>query len=179
MGSVERGTRGRAAAWCALAAVVVVASACSADGEAVRTDGAYCTVVGDRLTDLNTTSFSDPASVDRVLTSWREVGAAAPLAVQPEWEQVLAAMQLAAEVDPADAEAVQLMADSLREAQPAADRLIDYTYRLCGAVIGGVTPVITTPLQVPPSTLYPPPSTTSTVAPTSPASQVPTPTTGA
>lgn len=175
MGSTGRGARGRAAVVCTLAAVVAVASACSASGEAVRTDGAYCTVVGDRLADLNTTSFTDPATVDRVLTSWREVGAAAPLAVQPEWEQVLEAMQLAAEVDPADAEAVQSMADSLREAQPAADRVIDYTYRLCGAVIGGVTPVITTPLQVPPTTLYPPPSTTSTVASEAPATSAAAP----
>lgn len=160
MGSTGRSARGHVVAWCTLGAVVAVATACAGSGEAVRTDGAYCTAVGDHLADLNTTSFTDTAAVDRVLTSWRAVGETAPLAVQAEWEQVLAAMQLAAEVDTADAEAVQLMADSLREAQPAADRVIDYTYRLCGAVIGGVTPVITTPLQVPPTTLYPPPSTT-------------------
>lgn len=162
-----------------MACAPVVASlwlaACSGGGEAVRTEGVYCTEVGDRLADLNTTSFGDAATVDRVLESWREVSLTAPLAVQAEWERVLAAITLAAEVDPSDAEAVQAMADSLREAQPAADRVIDYTYRVCGAVIGGVAPVITTPLQVPPTTLYPPPSTTSTVAP--PASSSATPTT--
>ena len=175
MSSLRRAARRRTIAWYSLGAIVLVASACSASGEAVRTDGAYCTEVGDRLADLNTTTFGDAASVERVLASWQAVGEAAPLAVQPEWEEVLAAMRLAAEVDASDAEAVQLMADTLREAQPAADRLIDYTYRLCGAVIGGVTPVITTPLQVPPTTLYPPPSTTVAVPPSS----VATATTGA
>jgi hypothetical protein len=167
MSLLRRAARRRTTVWCTLGVVAVVTSACSASGEAVRTDGAYCTEVGDRLADLNTTSFGDAASVERVLASWQAVGESAPLAVQPEWEEVLAAMQLVAVVDPADADAVQTMADTLREAQPAADRLIDYTYRLCGAVIGGVTPVITTPLQVPPTTLYPPPSTTTAVPPSS------------
>lgn len=133
-------------------AVTLLGSACARDDSPIRTEGGYCTEVGNRLGDLNTTSFATPDDIIRVLDSWRAVGDTAPLAVEPEWEQVLAAMQLAAEVDPADVDSVQTMADTLREAQPAADRIISYTYRVCGAVIGGVAPVTTLPLQVPPST---------------------------
>ena len=131
-------------------AFALVATACS-DDDAQRSDNAYCTEVGNRLTDLNTPALATPDDVERTLGSWRAVAAAAPLAVEPDWEIVLDSMETAATVDPNDPDSVQRMADTARQSEPAATRVISYTYERCGALIGNVTPVTTTPLQVPPT----------------------------
>ena len=136
-----------------LVASVVLATALAGCGDDApeRSETAYCTAVGDHLAELNTTSFVDAVEVERVLAVWRTVGQTAPLAVEPEWRTVIAAMDTAAAVSPSDAASLQQAADVLRRSQPAADRLIDYTFRLCNAVIGPTAPVVTTPLQLPPS----------------------------
>ena len=120
-------------------------------GSPERSEVAYCTAVGDHLAELNTTSFADAVEVERVLAVWRSVGEVAPIAVEPEWRTVIAAMETTAVVTPGDPESAKQAADVLRRAQPAADRLIDYTFRLCNTVIGPTAPVVTTPLLVPPS----------------------------
>lgn len=119
-------------------------SACGSDSPA-RSEGAYCTAVGDHLVDLNTPSIATAADVNRVLDSWRAVARTAPLAIEAEWDTVIASMETAATVDPKDPASVQKVADTARKAQPASDRVIDYTFTKCGATIGGVTPVTTVP----------------------------------
>ncbi|HAP74783.1 MAG TPA: hypothetical protein DCR14_01715 [Acidimicrobiaceae bacterium] len=131
-------------------AIALVATACS-DDDAQRSDGAYCTEVGNRLADLNTPALATDDDIERVLDSWRAVAAAAPLAVQPDWEVVVDNMETAATVDPNDPESVQRMADAARAGEPAATRVISYTYERCSVLIGTETPVTTTPLQVPPT----------------------------
>ncbi|MFM8311633.1 MAG: hypothetical protein ACKOAZ_07005 [Ilumatobacteraceae bacterium] len=143
----------RVAALPLAAALLAAASACSDDPD--RSETAYCTAVGDNILALNSTAFADAVVVERVLAAWRDVAATAPLAVETEWRIVLAAMEQAVEVTPGDTEGLEAAADALRRAEPAADRVIDYTYRLCNAIIGPTPPVTTTPLQVPPT----PPST--------------------
>lgn len=143
----------RIAALALAAAVLATAGACSGDPE--RSETAYCTAVGDNILALNSTGFADAVAVERVLAAWRDVANAAPLAVESEWRIVLAAMEQAVEVNPGDAGGLEAAADALRRAEPAADRVIDYTFRLCNAVIGPTPPLTTTPLQVPPT----PPST--------------------
>lgn len=123
---------------------LVALGACTAT-TAPTSEGAYCTEVGNRLTDLNATGFIDEADLVRVLDSWRAVAAAAPLAVETEWGEVLRGMETVITVDPADAESVQAAADTLRSIEPAADRVISYTFRLCNALIGPQVPVSTTP----------------------------------
>ena len=135
----------------ALAGTVAVTAACGDDAPE-RTEGAYCTEVGNRLNDLNNPVIATADDVQAVLDSWRQVAARAPLAVEDDWAVVLTNRGTAATVDPNDAESVQRMADAARQGEPAATRVITYTYQLCGATIGGVTPVTTTPLQVPPTT---------------------------
>ena len=136
----------------AIALAATVAHAACGDDAPERTEGAYCTEVGNRLTDLNSPVIATADDVEAVLESWREVAARAPLAVEDDWAVVIANMETAATVDPNDPESVQQMADAARQGEPAATRVITYTYQLCGATIGGVTPVTTTPLQVPPTT---------------------------
>lgn len=132
-------------------AALAALSSC-ADPGPERSETVYCTAVGENITALNATSFADPVAVETTLAAWRDVAATAPLAVEPEWRIVIAAMEQAATVTPGDEASVGAAADALRRAQPAADRVIDYTFRLCNAIIGPTAPVTTTPLQVPPTT---------------------------
>lgn len=159
---------------CSSAVAVLVISAlgltaCADDQD--RSEGRYCTEVGNHLTALNTPSITSSADVEALLDAWRTVAEAAPLAVQPEWDRLMAAMETASTVDPSDAEAMQRIADTARSNEPSANKVIDYTFTLCGVRIGEGRPVTTT---VPPTTTVP----ASTVpATTTAASSVP-PTTG-
>lgn len=124
--------------------------ACS-DGDA-RSDGRYCTEVGDHLTELNTTAFGTSTDIDIVVAAWRTVSRHAPLSIQPEWESLVAQMEFAAKVDPQDAEAVQRLVDLARRNEPSANAVIDYTQRICGVTIGDVAPVTTVPNPTAPAT---------------------------
>jgi hypothetical protein len=136
-----------------LAAVAVaagIASACG--GSYARTEGHYCASVRANLTQLQGSAITTPAEVSSMLRAWRTVSATAPLQVQPEWDTVVAALEAAVEVDLRKPDAVQTMAATVRGATPSANRVISYTLRKCGALIGKVKPVATT---IPPQ-VFPP-----------------------
>jgi hypothetical protein len=126
----------------AFPAITLGVAAC-ADGGDPRSEGRYCTEVGDHLAALNSPTIATPADVDAVLAEWRTVARSAPLAIQPEWDTMIAAMETAATVDPTNNDSLQLVADTARASEPAANRLIDYTFTKCNATIGAVTPVVT------------------------------------
>ena len=133
-----------------LPVVGLVLSACG-DDPAERSEGRYCTEVGDHLAALNSPTLAAEADIDAMLTEWRIVAGAAPIAIQAEWDTMLAAVETAATVDANDPEAVQRVADTARAGEPAANRVIDYTFTKCNATIGNVTPVVTAPATAPPS----------------------------
>ncbi|HQZ36597.1 MAG TPA: hypothetical protein PK020_19365 [Ilumatobacteraceae bacterium] len=114
-----------------------------------RSEANYCTQVGNHLTDLNSPNIAGDGDVDRVLDSWRSVSRSAPIAVQAEWETMVANLETAITVDPGDPASMQLVADTARRSEPAANRVISYTQQRCGALIGSVAP---TPTTVTPST---------------------------
>lgn len=102
---------------------------------AQRTEENYCATVSAHLTDLSAPVIASQADIDRVVAAWRDVAATAPLAVQEEWDVIVANLVTAATLDPADTEALQRLADAARAAEPAADRLISYTQETCGITI--------------------------------------------
>jgi hypothetical protein len=139
--------RSPAVAVLAICAATFGVVACS-DGED-RSEGRYCTEVGNHLTALNTPSLATAADIDAMLDEWRAVARTAPLAIENEWTTMLATMETAATVDPNDAGSMQKVADTARAGEPAANRVIDYTFQLCQATIGDVTPVVTVGVTVP------------------------------
>lgn len=138
-----------------LALALGVASGCGG-GADQRSEGNYCTQVGNHLSDLNSPNIVADGDVDRVLDSWRAVSKSAPIAVQAEWETMVANLETAITVDPGDPVSMQLVADTARRSEPAANRVISYTQQRCGALIGSVAPTSTT--------LVPSTSDTSTTA---------------
>jgi hypothetical protein len=153
---------------CVVVCVATFAAGCSHAPD--RSEGHYCTEVGTHLGQLNSPSLNSPADIAATLTAWRTVAGAAPIAIQVEWDTVMGAMVTAATMNPTDAASLQKVADSARAAEPAANRVIDYTFQKCRATIGPVTPVST----VPGSTVPGAPAPVITVSPSSaPPSSVP------
>jgi hypothetical protein len=152
--------------WAARAVISISVGACAMTATACtsstpdRSEGRYCTEVGNHLVQLNGPTVHNGDDVAALLTAWRTVADSAPLAIQTEWDTVIGAMATAASADPNDPVGLQKVADAARASEPAANRLITYTFQKCGATIGNVAPVITTPTG---STVEP------TVAPTAPA----------
>jgi hypothetical protein len=117
-----------------------------------RSEGHYCTEVGNHLVQLNQPTLHNGDDITAMLTTWRTVADAAPLAIQVEWDTVIGAMATAASTDPNDPVGLQKVADAARASEPAANRVISYTFEKCGATIGNVAPVFTAPTG---STLVP------------------------
>jgi len=126
-----------------LAITFGVVTACG-DNADQRSEANYCTQVGNHLTDLNSPTITGEGDIDRVVGSWRTVSKSAPIAVQAEWEKMVANLDTAITVDPNDPVSMQLVADTARKSEPAANRVISYTQQRCGALIGSVAPTLTT-----------------------------------
>jgi hypothetical protein len=132
----------------ALPALALVLVACG-DDQAERSEGRYCTEVGDHLAALNAPTLGSQADIDAMLVEWRTVAGAAPIAIQSEWNAMIAVVETAVTVDANDPASVQRVADTARSSEPAANKVIDYTFNKCNATIGNVDPVVTVPVTVP------------------------------
>jgi len=121
----------------AVAAAATFIAACG-DGEP-RSEAAYCGRVEANLTDLNDPPITAPSDVGRVLAAWRDVAAAAPIAIDTEWATMIDMLETAITVDPNDPESLQKVSDTARATEPAAKRVTSYTLERCGLTIG-VTP---------------------------------------
>lgn len=126
-------------------------AACGSDADQ-HSAGNYCTKVGDHLSELDSPELSTQADIDVMLDAWRSVADTAPLAIEREWGQLLRSMETASTVDPNDPDSVKLALDTARESEAEANAIIDYTYRTCNAVIGGVAPVTLPPSSTTPTT---------------------------
>lgn len=121
---------------CAAVLVAGIALAACGDDPMQRTEEQYCTEVGNHLADLSSPVLATDDDIDRTLDAWRTVSRSAPIAVQAEWETVVAAMETAAAVDPTDPASMQAAADQARSSEPAANLILAYTLSKCGATIG-------------------------------------------
>ena len=115
-------------------AILMFVAACS-DGDA-RSESAYCGQIANHLSDLNSPVIDTSLDVGRVLAAWRSVSNAAPVAIEPAWTTLVDAMETAVTVDTEDPASMQKVADTARESEPAAKRVVSYTQDRCGITIG-------------------------------------------
>ena len=127
------------------ALLTLATAACGKDGG--NTGEGYCTAIAENLEVLNSPDIDTADDIFATLSVYREVTAAAPVAIEPEWEQVLAGIETASTVDPDDPDSVQLAADTARRSKSAATRVQQYTQQLCALSIGDPPPV-TNPVTV-------------------------------
>jgi len=62
---------------------------------------------------------------------------------------MMSSLETAVTVDPADPASMQLVADTARASEPAANRVITYTQQKCGALIGNMAPTATAAAPAP------------------------------
>ena len=118
----------------AVVATAVFVGACSDPDP--RTETAYCGQIAANLEDLNSPDISTITDIGRVLRAYRAVAAAAPVAVEAEWDTMVGVMQTAITVDPNEPESLQKVADTARASEPASKRVVSYTQERCGLTIG-------------------------------------------
>jgi hypothetical protein len=118
---------------------VAVAAGCGA--AAPNKTQAYCAEIQDHLRALDSPSIATQQDIEATLDLYRSIASGAPVAVQPEWQQLVVGIETAATVNPADQTSLQRAADTARSTQPAAVRIQHYTSQQCGLQIGAVPPL--------------------------------------
>lgn len=131
---------------------LTLSSAIAACGDERPSGATYCARVSANITALASPMILTEADVDAQISLYRDLAAVAPLAVSPEWDTMVTTLVTANTVDSTDPESLQRAADAARLANPAAQRIVDYTLDLCD---------INIPAGVVPSTV--PTATTTTV----------------
>lgn len=117
-----------------VATTLTLVSACGEDDQ--RSESAYCGQISNHLADLNSPLIETSLDIGRVLAAWRAVANAAPVAIKPEWNTMVDAMETAITVDTEDPESLQKVADTARASELAGKRVVSYTQERCGITIG-------------------------------------------
>ena len=68
--------------------------------ESGRVAEGYCGQIKLHLETLNTPQIDDGADIERTIDIYRTITSAAPAAIEPEWQQLLATVETASTVDP-------------------------------------------------------------------------------
>jgi hypothetical protein len=93
--------------------------------------------------------------VDATLELYRDVGAVAPLDIEPHWDALIVNLETASTVDPADAESLQRVYARAyateREAKTVRNWLIDH----CEVDLGPVATIVPPAPKKPPATTVP------------------------
>lgn len=141
-GAVQRSGRhlGQWAARTTISVVLlaVVAGACG--GGSDRSNSAYCAAVADHLALVATPAIATPADVAATIDAYRDIVSHAPAAIEPEWQQLVTALEAAAAVDPADPDSVASVTDTALRTAPAAVRIQQFTQQTCTLDIGTPPP---------------------------------------
>jgi hypothetical protein len=125
-----------------LVGVLVVAGAggATACGAPPRSAERYCGEVQTRLVAIATPNIATPDDITATLDAYRAVAAQAPAAIEPEWQVMIASLETAATVVPADPASMARVTDAALSSQPAATRIQQYTQQTCGTAIGAPPP---------------------------------------
>lgn len=116
------------------------ASGVAACGVPPRSAERYCGEVQTRLVVIATPNIATPDDITATLDAYRAVAAQAPAAIEPEWQVMIASLETAATVVPADPASMARVTDAALSSQPAATRIQQYTQETCGTAIGTPPP---------------------------------------
>lgn len=118
----------------ATVALAVLAAGCGSDAPTAAER--YCGLVQANLAVLESPAIQTDLDITATLDLYRSIADDAPIAVEPEWLQLVQSLETAATVNPSDPASVQLAADTARITEPAAVRVQLYTEQICGIEIG-------------------------------------------
>lgn len=132
--------RARTVAVAGMLASVLAATASSCGDDTDRSNAAYCATVGEHLAVVATPAIATPADVTATIDAYRDIVSHAPAAIEPEWRQLVAALEAASTVDPADPDSVASVTDTALRTAPAAVRIQQFTQQTCNLAIGTPPP---------------------------------------
>jgi hypothetical protein len=133
-----------------VAGVVLVASSCGDDGGSAEQ---FCGEV-----EANREALTDPQlvyadDIEPLLDLYRDIGDLAPLAVEADWNQLVAAYETASTVVPGDQESEQEALAAIYSSEESAAAVDAWLQANCAVDIGPVFTIVPhTPAAVPPST---------------------------
>lgn len=145
----------------AVIAVMVVAS-CGGDddsGDAER----FCGEVAENIEALTkpdlTASANPEVGIDALLDEYRRIGESAPLAIEAEWDQLVAAYEAADLVIAGDPQSEQEAIEAIFRAEQAAVKISDWLRTNCAVEIGPLATIVgsqITTTTLDPATTEPP-----------------------
>ena len=89
---------------------------------------------------MATPSIATPDDVTATIGAYRDIVSHAPAAIEPEWQQLVDALEAASSVDPADPASVASVTDTALRTAPAAVRIQQFTQQTCTLDIGTPPP---------------------------------------
>ena len=130
---------------CAAAVLFPLATAACGGGDAGDPER-FCGEVQENaqlLTAPNLAEADDPeAAVDDLLDEYRRIGQYAPLAIEAEWETLVAAYELADDMVAGDPESEQAALEAIFRAEKSAVAVADWLRENCGVDIGPVVTIV-------------------------------------
>jgi hypothetical protein len=128
-------------------------AACSEEPE--RTVAAYCDEVGANIDALTAPNVATGVDIEPLIDRYRSIAAVAPATVEPEWQELVSALETASTVVAGDTESLEIATRAALAGQPAYTRIQHYTQTECQIAIGTPPPPtnpVTATTAVPPST---------------------------
>ncbi len=111
--------------------------ACSNDGP--NSDaGRFCGEIEANQTRLTSPELSTAADIEPLLELYREIGELAPLAIEPEWDQLILNYETASTVVPGDAASMQVAVETALQSEQAGARVKQWLVDNCALDIGPV-----------------------------------------
>lgn len=123
-----------------MAAIVVSVAACGDDGggSAER----FCGEVAANRDALTNPQLEFSDDIDPLLELYRDIGELAPLAIQQEWNQLVAAYETAGEVVPGDSASEQAALAAVYSSEQAAAAVERWLTENCAVDIGPVFTIV-------------------------------------
>ena len=130
----------RIAVGAGLAAAVLAVAACGDDdgGSAER----FCGEVAANRDALTNPQLEFSDDIEPLLDLYREIGELAPLAIQQEWNQLVAAYETAGEVVPGDSDSEQEALAAIYSSEQAAAAVERWLMENCAVDIGPVFTIV-------------------------------------
>ena len=134
-------------------AAILALPACSDEPE--NTEAAYCDEVQANVEALNGPNVATGADIAPLIDRYRAVADVAPAGVEPEWQELVSALETASTVIPGDTESLEIATKAALAGQPAYTKIQLFTQTTCGIALGTPPPPtnpVTATTVVPPTT---------------------------
>ncbi|MDX2380550.1 MAG: hypothetical protein QNM02_12435 [Acidimicrobiia bacterium] len=116
-------------------------AACSGGGDGPSAER-FCGEIDENRELLTDPQINAPTDIEPFLDLYREIGEVAPLSIDREWRQLIAAYETASTVVPGDQDSEQLALAEIYSSEESAARVSSWLMENCAVDIGPVFTVV-------------------------------------